>query len=69
MNKYQLVIVKQTRHHIFFNLLVNGGISNTNGYNCLPTEEFNRLYKDLFRASRGNCAKVYCQNPPTEFYY
>ena len=69
MNKYRLVIVKQTRHHVFFNLLVNDGISNTNGHNCLPLEEFNRLYRDLFRASRGNCVKEFCFNPPTEFYY
>lgn len=69
MNKYRLVIVKRTRHHVFFNLLVNSRISNTNGYNCLPLEEFNRLYRDLFRASLGNCVKEFCLNPPTEFYY
>lgn len=68
-NEYLLSIVRITRHHVFFNLFVNGNLSNTDGYICLPTGDFDRLFRDLFRSSRGRCVKVFSQNPPTEFYF
>ncbi len=68
-NEYLLSIVRITRYHVFFDFFVNGNQANTDGYICLPREEFNRLFRDLFRSSRGRCIKSYSQNPPTEFYY
>jgi len=37
-NEYLLTIIKITRHHIFFNMSVNGSLANTDGYICLPKE-------------------------------
>lgn len=68
MNRYYISIVRKTRHHIFFNFFVNGALSNTDGYICMETRDFDRFYKDLFKSSRGNCVKAYSTNPPCEFY-
>ncbi len=68
MNEYRLTIVKETQHHVFFNFFVNGCLSNLDGFICMGKENFDRLYKDLFKASKGNCIKAFCCNPPTEFY-
>lgn len=68
-NEYRLSIVKVTRHHVFFDFYVNGTRANTDGYICLAQEDFDRLFRDLFRSSKGHCIKVYSQNPPTEFYF
>ncbi|MBF7082185.1 hypothetical protein IT084_04245 [Desulfallas sp. Bu1-1] len=68
-NEYHLSITKITRCHVFFNLFVNGYLANTDGYICLSREDFDRLYRDLFRSSHGRCIKSYSTNPPTEFYY
>jgi len=67
-NEYRLSMVKVTKHHIFFNFYVNGSLANTDGYLCLPVEDFHRLFQDLFRSSRGRCVKNYSTNPPVEFY-
>jgi len=68
-NEYLLTIIKITRHHIFFNMSVNGSLANTDGYICLPKADFDRLFRDLFRSSKGRCIKNYSSNPPTEFYF
>ena len=68
MNRYQLIIIKKSRFHIFFNFFVNDSLANTEGYICLETEDFDQFYKDLFKSSRGQCIKAYSTNPPTEFY-
>ncbi len=68
-NEYLLSIVQLTRHHVFFDFFVNGAQANTDGYMCLTIEEFDRLYRDLFRSSRGRCVKSYSTNPPTGFYF
>ncbi|MCL6638141.1 MAG: hypothetical protein K6T80_00490 [Firmicutes bacterium] len=68
MNEYRLTIVKETSEHIFFNFFVNGSLSNLNGFVRLRKNDFDQLFKDLFKASRGNCIKAYCCNPPPEFY-
>jgi len=68
VNEYRLIIVRETPHHIYFNLFVNGSLSNIQGFLCLEKQSFDRLFKDLFRASKGKCIRAYCQNPPTEFF-
>jgi hypothetical protein len=68
VNRYQIIIVRKTRFHIFFNLFVNNILTNTDGYICMEKEDFDRFFKDLFRSSRGNCFKAYSINPPAEFY-
>lgn len=68
VNEYRMTIVKETPDHIFFNLFVNSSLSNLQGFICLSRTDFDQLFKDLFKSSRGNCIKAYCCNPPTEFY-
>ena len=69
INQYELSIVKITKGHVFFNLIVNGYLANTDGYICISKEDFEQLYRDLFRSSKGRCAKIFSTNPPTEFYF
>lgn len=69
LNQYELSIVKITKGHVFFNLIVNNYLANTDGYICLSKEDFEQLYRDLFRSSRGHCVKSFSTNPPTEFYF
>ncbi|MCL2337879.1 MAG: hypothetical protein FWC60_10705 [Firmicutes bacterium] len=68
-NEYLLTIIKITSRHIFFNLYVNGSLASSEGYICLTKEDFERFFRDLFRSSKGRCAKNYSTNPPTEFYF
>lgn len=68
LSEYRLTIVRETPDHIFFNFFVNGSLGNTDGFICLNKVDFDQLFKDLFKSSKGNCIKAYCCNPPTEFY-
>ncbi|TYO94698.1 hypothetical protein LX24_02165 [Desulfallas thermosapovorans DSM 6562] len=67
-NKYQLSIVTLTKNHVFFNFFVNGSLANTDGYICMSINDFDRLYKDLFRSSKGQCTKNFSSNPPVQFF-
>ncbi|MBE0465679.1 MAG: hypothetical protein IBX71_00425 [Candidatus Desulforudis sp.] len=60
MNRYTLTIVKEANDGVHFNLFVNGGLTNLGGLLYLRKEAFDQLFKDLFRASKGNCIKAFC---------
>lgn len=63
MNEYRLVIVVETKDHAYIRMFVNNTLVNPEGLIRLKHSELDQLFKDLFKASRGNCIKCRCANP------
>ena len=57
MNEYKLVVVIETKDHAYIRLFINNALSNPEGLLRLKHCELDQLFKDLFRASKGNCIK------------
>ncbi|MBM7855469.1 hypothetical protein JOC37_001866 [Desulfohalotomaculum tongense] len=68
MDKYQLVIVLESKYYIHFDMYVNGVLTNPQHPICMNKGEFDRFFKMLFRGSKGNCIRMYSHSPPTQFY-
>lgn len=63
MNEYKLVIVVETKEHVYIRMFVNNSLVNPEGLIRLKHGELDQLFRDLFKASRGNCIKCRCVNP------
>ncbi|MCL5057621.1 MAG: hypothetical protein M1130_06420 [Actinobacteria bacterium] len=60
MNEYRLVVVVETKEHSYIRMFINGSLVNPEGLVRLKHGELDQLFKDLFKASRGNCIKCRC---------
>ncbi|MCL6612306.1 MAG: hypothetical protein K6T66_12265 [Peptococcaceae bacterium] len=63
MNEYKLVIVVETKDHAYIRMFVNNSLVNPEGLIRLKYSELDQLFRDLFKASKGNCIKCRCVNP------
>ncbi len=68
MDSYVLSIVLESEHYVHFDFYVNNVLTTPGQPISMKKEEFERFFKILFRGSKGNCVRVYSQNPPTQFY-
>jgi len=62
MNEYRLVIVVETKEHAYIRMFINNALVNPEGLIRLKHSDLDQLFKDLFKASRGNCIKCRCTN-------
>lgn len=62
MNDYRLVIVVETREHVYIRLFVNNVLANPEGLIRLKHAEVDQLFRDLFKGSKGNCIKCRCMH-------
>lgn len=63
MNQYKLVIVVDTKDYVYIRMFINNSLINPEGLIRLKPPELDQLFKDLFKASKGNCIKCRCVNP------
>jgi hypothetical protein len=63
LNEYKLVIVVETKEHVYIRMFVNNSLVNPEGLIRLKHGELDQLFRDLFKASRGRCIKCRCVNP------
>ncbi len=63
MNEYKLVIVVETKEHVYIRMFVNNSLVNPEGLIRLKHAELDQLFRDLFKASKGNCIRCRCVNP------
>lgn len=63
MNEYKLVIVVETKDHVYIRMFVNSSLANPEGLIRLKHNELDQLFRDLFKASKGNCIRCRCVNP------
>ena len=62
MNEYRLVVVVETKEHSYIRMFINNALVNPEGLIRLKHQDLDQLFKDLFKASRGNCIKCRCAN-------
>ncbi|OAT81252.1 hypothetical protein [Desulfotomaculum copahuensis] len=60
MNEYKLVVVVETKEHVYIRMFVNNVLANPEGLIRLKPDELDQLFRDLFKGSRGKCIKCYC---------
>lgn len=63
LNEYKLVVVVETKDHVYIRMFVNNSLVNPEGLIRLRHSEVDQLFRDLFKASKGNCIKCRCVNP------
>ena len=63
MNEYRLGVVVETKDHVYIRMFINSSLVNPEGLIRLKHPELDQLFRDLFKASRGNCIKCRCVNP------
>ena len=60
MNQYKLVIVVETKEHVYIRIFVNDTLINPEGLIRLKQAELDQLFRDLFKGSKGNCIRMRC---------
>lgn len=60
MNEYKLVTMVETKEYVYIRLFINGILVNPKGLIRLKHEELDRLFRDLFKGSRGRCVRLKC---------
>jgi len=60
LNQYKLVIVVETKEHVYIRIFVNDILINPEGLIRLKQSELDQLFRDLFKGSRGNCIRMRC---------
>jgi hypothetical protein len=50
----------ETKEYVYIRLFINGILVNPEGLIRLKHEELDRLFRDLFKGSRGRCVRLKC---------